>query len=110
VPVGRGAGHAGPRAGYGLPPGQLVERIAATGAVGGNLEDGPPPATLAALGVARISYGAGLHRAGRAPPGRAARPHRLRLNGPVAAHLFTGEPPAEPLEAARTVEAPRAAA
>lgn len=28
--------------------------------------DGPPPAALAALGVARISYGADLHRAGRA--------------------------------------------
>jgi 2-methylisocitrate lyase-like PEP mutase family enzyme len=36
--------------GYGLAPTELVERLAATGAVGMNLED-------SALGVARVSFG-----------------------------------------------------
>ena len=48
---------------YGLPAAELVRNLAATGAVGCNLEDSAVD-ELAAAGVARISFGSALRRAG----------------------------------------------
>src|SRR5207248_179729 len=59
-------------AGYGLAPAELVDRMLAAGVVGCNLEDSDHragglvdidlhAARLAELGVARISFGGGLH-------------------------------------------------